>query len=410
MDKAEFAGLVTRSGERVTLHGVTVRGELRGLLFEASVEQRFRNPHEQSIEVVYTFPLPWGAVLLEVDVRLGDKHLKGAVVEKRQAEERYEEALAQGDAAIMLEKNHDRSYSLNLGNLAPHEECVITLRYGQTLQFEQHGLRLLIPTVIAPRYGDAVIDGGLQPHQAVEHDLMADYSFDIELRVHGDLAIARVASPSHPIRVARDSEKNVHALTVSLARRGALDRDFVLVLDQLPQDSLTVLAKDCVASDGVVVLASFCPRIKALESEQERAGVSVKILVDCSGSMAGDSMAAAKRALLATVEGMGTGDWFSLSRFGSTVKHRSRGLWSATRNTKLAAQRWIAELDADLGGTDMESALPPGTSLQAPAPGRPQRPAAVRERESDFASTWRQCVQPRPILQVRAARQASPGS
>jgi hypothetical protein len=49
---------------------------------------------------------------------------------------------------------------------------VVRLRYAQVLQFEQHGLRLVVPTVIAPRYGDPVADAGLKPHQVVEHDLM----------------------------------------------------------------------------------------------------------------------------------------------------------------------------------------------------------------------------------------------
>ena len=115
------ARLLTRSGAPVMLQGVTASGDLKGLLFEAAIEQRFCNPTDKNMEVVYTFPLPWGAVLMGVDVQLGDKHLTGAVVEKKQAEARYEEALSEGHAAIMLEKNHDLSYSLNLGNLAAKE-------------------------------------------------------------------------------------------------------------------------------------------------------------------------------------------------------------------------------------------------------------------------------------------------
>lgn len=353
MDLRECARLETKYGDPVMLEGVKATGELRGLMLEMSVEQRFRNPTDKNVEVVYTFPLPWGAVLLGVDVQLGDQHLTGAVIEKKQAEAQYEEALSEGNAAIMLEKNRDLSYSLNLGNLAAQENCVITLRYAQTLQFEQRGLRLLIPTVIAPRYGNAMIDGGLQPHQAPIHNLLAEYPFDIELRLHADLARARVASPSHPIGVAHNSTEEGNVLTVSLARRGALDRDFVLVIDQLAHDSMAVLARDCVEPDGVVALASFCPRVPA----QGATTIGVKILVDCSGSMGGDSIEAAKRSLQAIVRQLGKGDRFSLSRFGDTVEHRSRGLWKATETTQLAAQRWVGGLQADLGGTEMEAAL-----------------------------------------------------
>lgn len=353
--------MTTANGDSMLLEGVKASGDLRGVLLEMTVEQRFRNPGASNVEVVYGFPLPWGAVLLGVDVQLGERRLCGTVVEKAEAEAAYEGALAEGHAAIMLEKNHDRSYTLNLGNLAAQETCVVTLRYAQTLAFEQQGLRLLIPTVIAPRYGDPIADGGLRPHQAPEHSAVAAYPFDIELRLHGELAQARVASPSHPVGVAMRPESGL--LQVSLARRGALDRDFVLVVDQLAHASVAVAAPDDVAPGGIVALASFCPRVPA----RGPATTDVQLLVDCSGSMAGDSIDAARRALQSIVSRMGAGDRFSLSRFGTTVEHRSRGLWQLTEVTRLAAQRWIGALRADLGGTEMESALASTFALGAGA-------------------------------------------
>ncbi len=352
MSEYQFAALETVDGQPVLLKGVRVNGDLRGLLFEASVEQRFSNPSAKHVEVVYSFPLPAGGILLGVDVVLGGKQLSGSVVERKQAEASYEEALADGDAAIMLEKNHDRSYCLNLGNLAAGEDCVVTVRYAQTLQFEQHGLRLMIPTVIAPRYGDAVRDGGLRPHQAPETNLAAEYPFDLQLRLHGDLVKARIASPSHPISFARE-EGESDVVTLSLARNSWLDRDFVLVLDKLADNSIVVQSPDFANPKTTALLASFCPSI-VFEGHAE---LAVKLLVDCSGSMAGDSIEAARRALQAIVSNMSAGDSFSLSRFGSTVEHRSRGLWKATETTKLAAQRWVASLDANLGGTETEEAL-----------------------------------------------------
>ena len=353
MSQIEYARLTARSGTPVMLLGVEVSGDLKGLLFEASLKQRFCNPTKRNMEVVYTFPLPWGAVLLGLEVQLGERHLSAVVVEKKLAQAGYEEALSQGNAAIMLEKNHDLSYSLNLGNLAAQEHCTITLRYAQTLQFEQRGLRLLIPTVIAPRFGDAVTAGGLQPHQVPVHSLTVDYPFAIELRLHGDLARARVACPSHPVGIAHALQQGLSVLTVSLGRSASLDRDFVLVIDQLAQASMLVMAQDRSGAEGIAVMASFCPRIPV----QAASPAAIKILVDCSGSMAGDSMKAAKRALQAIVDQLGLGDRFSLSRFGDHVSHRSRGLWLMTDTTRLAAQRWVGSLVANLGGTEMALAL-----------------------------------------------------
>jgi len=64
------AMLQSTTGERMALEGVTARGRVRGLLFELTVEQRYRNPGTTNIEAVYTFPLPFEAVLLDLDVEL----------------------------------------------------------------------------------------------------------------------------------------------------------------------------------------------------------------------------------------------------------------------------------------------------------------------------------------------------
>ena len=49
MSQRECANLVTRDGEPVMLQGVTASGDLRGLLFEASILQRFCNPTEKNM-------------------------------------------------------------------------------------------------------------------------------------------------------------------------------------------------------------------------------------------------------------------------------------------------------------------------------------------------------------------------
>jgi Ca-activated chloride channel family protein len=349
----QHAQLHSRHGEPVLFQGIRMAGRLQGALFEATVEQRFHNPTDQHMEVVYTFPLPYGAVLLDVGVKLGDKALTGSIVARQQAEAQYEEALTEGNAAIMLERNADGTHTLNLGNLAPHEPCVVTLRYAQTLSFEQRGLRLLIPTVLAPRYGDPLTDGGLKPHQVTENSLEVEYPFTLSIDLLGDLVRARISSPSHPIGVSLGEQAGAAKVQVTLASQAMLDRDFILNIDQLPVGSLAILAQDPVHPQQTAALISLCPQIQ----QEEHPAVAVKLLVDCSGSMGGDSIAAARRALQAIVGQLRSGDRFSLSRFGSTVEHRTRGLWAIKDTTRVSAQRWINDLQADLGGTEMEAAL-----------------------------------------------------
>ncbi|WP_423708400.1 VIT domain-containing protein [Undibacterium sp. WLX3042] len=353
MNTLQYACLKTTNGKEFILESIRMSGDVRGLMLDMQMTQQFYNHMSSHAEVIYTFPLPWGAVLLSVEVTLGDKKLTGIVVEKKQAEVEYEEALSSGDTAVMLEKNSDHSYSLNLGNLTPKEHCSIFIRYAQTLQFEQQGLRLLIPTVIAPRYDGSKSyvpkRSDIPEHLIPRHTLAADYPFDIELRLHDVLAQARIASPSHLV-----AQKNRSGIAyISLSRQGTLDKDFVLVLDQLSDNAVVTTGPDYVNAERHVMLASFYPQIP----QNTSANISVKILVDCSGSMAGDSISAARRSLKSIIENLIDGDRFSLSRFGNHVEHRSRVMWKSAHASKAAAQRWIDGLEADLGGTEMEAAL-----------------------------------------------------
>ena len=76
-------------GERVALSDVSVSAVLRDLLAEVTVSQTYRNDEQVNIEAVYTFPLPLDAVLLDLQVEIGGRVLKGVVVEKKAAEEKY---------------------------------------------------------------------------------------------------------------------------------------------------------------------------------------------------------------------------------------------------------------------------------------------------------------------------------
>lgn len=336
---------------RVVLQGVTMTGDLRGTIFEAHVQQHYLNTSDNHVEAVYTFPLPWGAVLLGIEIQLGDQKLTGSVIGKAQAEDQYEEAISNGDAAIMVDTNGNGHYVVQIGNLAPGEKCVIDMRYGQSLPLEQGSLRLAIPTVIAPAYGDPIKDGGLAPHQVPETDILAEHGFKLTLNLHGDLAKGRIKSPSHSISLGRDNGNQI--LSITLSDKSYLDRDFVLIVDQLEQNSVVAIGQDYADDKQYVVTASFNPTI----TEPQVQKTVLKILVDCSGSMNGASMTAARRALIEIIKSLKDGDQFSLSKFGSTVEHRSRSLWKVTDKSRLSAEQWITALQADMGGTEMLEAI-----------------------------------------------------
>lgn len=346
----------TSRGEPLVLDSVNAKGTVVGRMLEMTLEQRFRNSERTNVEVVYTFPLPWHAVLLGLDVELNGETLHGVVKAKSAARAEYEEALSEGHSGILVTVNPDRSYTLELGNLMAGESCVVRMRYVQVLQPEQGSLRLMLPTTLAPRYGDAVRDGGFEPHAAHEVSTTAEYPFSIELNIQGELVQAQIGSPSHRIttRTLSGVGTKVDLQTqVKLGDHAWLDRDFVLVFSELPHSSQGLAAWDRLNAGVGVVMASFTPKL----TNRQSIPASMKVLVDCSGSMNGDSIQAARSALQSILSTLSADDRFSLSRFGSSVEHRSKALWKVAPASMASAQRWVQTLEADLGGTEMNDAI-----------------------------------------------------
>ena len=90
-----------RSPSLPLLRGARVSGELRGLLFESTLELVFRNDTDESLEVIHTFALPAGAVLLDIEVQLDGQRLTGRIVPAAQADIGYEQALCEGRSAVL---------------------------------------------------------------------------------------------------------------------------------------------------------------------------------------------------------------------------------------------------------------------------------------------------------------------
>ena len=334
-------------GDAATLENVAIDAEIDDLMAIANVRQRYRNRGRKHIEAVYTFPLPLDGVLLDFQVELGDRRLAGTVVERSAAAARYEDAITDGDAAVLLEQPQPGLYTASVGNLAPGETATVRFRYGLLLRWNADRVGLVLPTIIAPRYGDPAA-GGLAPHQAPVHGVGAERSFGAKVVVRGVLRQASWTSPSHTIAITPEERRTTIALDAA-----AMDRDLVLeARSDAASASQALIARD---GDGWVALASFRPELPRTAGETE--GRNVKIVVDCSGSMGGDSIAQVRIAGERILESLGPNDRFDIVAFGSGQRVLFRRETPATADNVARALRFVRELDADLGGTEIEEAL-----------------------------------------------------
>jgi Ca-activated chloride channel family protein len=347
--KNEHPTLRSLGTENPVLQSVSAHGRLEGLLLSMRLRQSFCNASSDNMEVIYTFPLAWGSVLLELHATLGGKRMTGQVMARAEAHERYEQAVENGDAPVMVQKATANLFSASLGSLKPGEEATIELSYAQLLSFEQERIRLVVPTTIAPRYGDPLAQAGLAPDQVSAPSLLAQHRFCLSLTLCGAVAQARIGSPTHRITQQRSAD----TVTVELQDQAWLDRDCVLLLEGLEGRSFALAGPDERSGPGhAAVVASYCPPALAQHAHPLR----LKILVDCSGSMAGDSMVQARHALQSLAGALTPHDQASYSRFGSQTQ-RVLGVFPGTPHQVQLLRDAVHNTGASLGGTEMASAL-----------------------------------------------------
>lgn len=340
----ELAIMKTLAGEKMPLLGVTARGVISGELFELEVEQRYRNEEDKNIEAIYTFPLAARAVLLDIEFELGGKKLSGIAVERKEAEQEYEKAIEDGNTAILLEKSSEDLYTVNLGNLMAGEEAVVRYRYAEPLVREQGRLRLVIPTAIAPRYGNPE-SAGLKPHQIPGVDIGVSYPFTLAVDVLGELAKGDMSSPSHNLTMAAIE----HGIRLNL-KKGWLDRDFILMMDGAGYSNISCVRDD----EQWVAMATFCPAIPDVYTDRP---LSLRLVIDCSGSMEGDSITQARQAAIKVIETLKADDEFDVTLFGSNYRLLFGHMMPSDDFHKGRATQELIGLEADMGGTEMEDAL-----------------------------------------------------
>jgi Ca-activated chloride channel family protein len=355
------SGLTSREGAPVPLVGVTVEAEIRDYACRVVVSQRFRNDEDQPIEAVYKFALDEGAAVCGFEAEVDGRHVAGRVEEREKAFETYDDALAAGHGAYLLDEERPDVFTVSVGNLQAGKEAVLRLTTVSTLALEGDAIRFTLPTTIAPRYAPAEDRKSVGETEAERLSPpwagAVPYGLSLTVDVRTTAPVRSVESPSHPVEVTIDGG---HA-TVRLAEReAALDRDVVVKIGVAETNGPRALLER--GEDGrTYALVSFRPRFQARSAPAE-----VLFLLDRSGSMQGSSIEEARNALQLALRSLRPGCFFNVVGFGSTLEALFPGSRPYDEASLAEAAAHVRGLDADLGGTEILPAL--RSVLEGPSP------------------------------------------
>jgi Ca-activated chloride channel family protein len=144
--------LVTPSA-MLPLKRTTLRVEAGGGIARVLLEQCFRNEYPDPLAVTYRFALPADAAISGFAFTIGERRIEGQVDKRAAARERFEQAIAEGKTAALLEQERSSLFTQELGNVPAGADvrCEITL--DQRLIWNDEGRwEWRFPLAAAPRY------------------------------------------------------------------------------------------------------------------------------------------------------------------------------------------------------------------------------------------------------------------
>lgn len=347
------------------LQGASYKAKLIEGLLTWTIEQTFVNPHHQAVALQYVFPMHSEAIILDVSAQIGGREFTSAVVHKYQGRLAYVDAVNEGDTAILIERNSEGQFEMQIGNIMPGETLVVRYQTAQVLRIAQGSARIVMPTVIAMNY----TVGEVKRAFSLTGSATAKYTMHAEVELEGGLIGAKISSPTHELTFHGGA-----TLRVAVAGQNFMDRDFVLELDGLGElhpvgvllrNPDAELANTDNSSNSGALLGNYLGLIDFMYGDspvlptysQVSKPVELKLLLDCSGSMQGEPIGAAKVALQGLLSHLRNTDRVSFTCFGTAVTHWHFATAAVNSNSIRELRRRISQADATMGGTALTNAL-----------------------------------------------------
>lgn len=361
------SALIQRTKTYLPQLSLQAKASILADLSSVAFTQTFSNPLSTNIpELRYTFPLFDGVSVTSFTCTInGDRVIKGIVQEKREARQTFEKAAARGETAGLLEQSLNASdvFTTTIGNVPGGAKIKVDIVVLGELKHDAEidGIRFVIPTHIAPRYGSypSTLGGDFG---AVGKTQNISIIVDVEMPTGS--TISSLQSPSHPIAISIGALSTFKGFASPLPRlasaslslgSASMDRDFILqIVATNTGNPVAILETHPTIPDQRALMAALVPKFSLPLQRPE-----IVFICDRSGSMGlgTGKIANLSSALQLFLKSLPLGIKFNICGFGS----RHEFLFPESRpydyESLEVAMKYAETIAADFGGTHIHGPL-----------------------------------------------------
>jgi Ca-activated chloride channel family protein len=342
------------------LNHTEVMAKVSGNVSRVEVTQTFQNPFKNPIEATYVFPLPDEAAVDDMEIKVGDRIIRGIIKKREEAKKIYEQAKQEGKTAGLLEQERDNIFTQSLANIKPGEKIDVTIRYTETLKFQGGNYEFAFPMVVGPRYipGTAVDSQGntnqvndasrITPPTIPTERSGQDIGVTVE--IEAGVPVSNVRSPSHQIRTLQDGR----TVRVQLGKQNTIpNKDLILRYQVAGKETQSTVLSQADERGGH--FATYL--IPAVQYQSnEIVPKDVVFLMDTSGSQAGEAIKQSKELMRRFINGLNPNDTFTIIDFASTTQQLSSKPLQNTAQNRQKALDYINRIEAN-GGSELMNGI-----------------------------------------------------
>jgi Ca-activated chloride channel family protein len=291
------------------------------------------NPGRAQAEAVLLLPVPDGAAVHSFDFLGKGSEPSAQLLNKEEARRIYDSIVRRSRDPALLEFAGYNVVRTSVFPVPPGGEQKITLTYNHILKTDLNRVDYVLP-------------------RSESLDVATPWSIRVDIKSKSP--IATVYSPSHDLKVKRQSE---HHITMSVDERGRVQPGEFRLSALLQRNgvaaSLFAYPDPAVGGGYFLLLAGVPTRIS---QDRNRAKREVTLVLDRSGSMAGGALDQVREAAKQVIDGLEPGETFNIIDYSTTVALFSPKPVPANVERRKAARLYLDAL-RPVGGTNIHDAL-----------------------------------------------------
>ncbi len=316
----------------VIYHKVDVK--IDGQSAITKIDQAFYNPSHHQLEGFYIFPVPKGAVISKFTMNINGKETKAELLDAEKARKFYEDIVRQMRDPALLEYSEQNIFKLRIFPIEPRSEKKISISYTQVLESDNNMIEYLYPLNT----------------EKFSAKPLKNVSVRVDLK--SPEKIKNIYCPTHEVDIVHKSD--FHSIISYEAENVKPDIDFKLYFSKnASQIGLSLLTCKSGSDDGYFLL-SASPSISIDKQNVENKDIT--FILDVSGSMSGEKIEQAKKALLYCVNNLNADDHFNIIRFSTEAYSLFNSLQKVEKQNINKAKSFIDDLQA-IGGTNIDEAF-----------------------------------------------------